>query len=118
MLTDDGVRASRLVVDAAGAWSNELAATAGARPLDLSPRRRHLLQTEPDASIDPDWAIVWDVSAQIYLRPESGGLLLCPCDEEPMPACDCRVDPHAVEAGVEKLVRHLPRLGGMDSQRT
>jgi D-arginine dehydrogenase len=109
--TREGRLLAPLVVNAAGPWAEELAATAGARPLGLRPCRRHLLQTEPEATVDPAWPVVWDVSEWIYLRPESGGLLLCPCDEDLLEPGDCAVDPRTVERGVEKLVHHVPGLG-------
>jgi D-arginine dehydrogenase len=111
--TGDRLHPTRLAVDAAGPWAEEVAATAGARPVGLRPCRRHLLQTEPQPDISPDWPVIWDVSAGIYFRPESGGLLICPCDEDEMPPVDCRDDPAVVAWGVEKIVGHVPAFADL-----
>jgi D-arginine dehydrogenase len=116
--TNRGTFPTRKVLDAAGPWAEEVAATCGAGPIGLRPCRRHLLVTEPHASIDPAWPVVWDVTEQIYFRPESGGLLLCPCDESELEPCDCRADPHVLDWGIEKLVRHVPLLAGFGVSRS
>jgi len=109
---------SRLVIDAAGPWVDDLAVRAGARPLGLRPCRRHLLVTEPDVSIDPDWPVVWDVASPWYFRPETGGLLLSPCDEDELEPCDCREDERVIQWGVEKFVRLVPGLADLRVSRS
>ena len=37
--------------------------------------------TAPDPRVDPRWPVVWHDDAGFYCRPESGGLLLCACDQ-------------------------------------
>ena len=70
-----------VVVNAAGPWAGDVGAMAGAAPMPLRPRRRHVFVTEPAAWVDPGWPFLWDVSTEVYFRPEEGGLLLSPCDE-------------------------------------
>jgi len=61
---------------------------------------------------------VWDLPHGLYFRPESGGLLLCACDETPAePGCYDE-DPR-VTARLEELVRtHQPGLGELRLMRT
>ena len=35
----------------------------------------------PTPWVDPNWPFVWDVTHDIYFRPEGEGLLLCACDQ-------------------------------------
>lgn len=78
---DDGRRLrADAVLLAAGAWAAELAARAGSR-VRMRPTRRHLMVTEPDAAVDPDWPVVWNGGDTFYSRPEAGGLMLSACDE-------------------------------------
>jgi len=73
------------VVIAAGAWANTLAETIGLST-SLVPLRRHLVVLDVTR---PSSSIVWsfDPAGEVYWRPESGGVLVSPCDEEESPPC-------------------------------
>jgi D-arginine dehydrogenase len=102
-----------ILVDAAGAWAGEIAILAGASKISLSPFRRHLFVTEALDSVSSDWPIVWDVSHEIYFRPESGGLLLSPCDESlEIPGLPAQ-DPAALELLAEKTIQYFPKLADL-----
>lgn len=75
---------AEVVVDATGAFSPEFP---GARQIDVGirPFRRHLLLLDSPLAAELK-GIVWDQAANIYMRPESGGILASPCDESPMKA--------------------------------
>ena len=110
--------AADVVVNAAGAWARQIGQLAGASPIPLVPYRRHLFVTEPLDWVEPGWPIVWDLSQNLYFRPESGGLLLCPCDEaaqEPGPAAD---DPAALQMLADKVTRCYPRLSDLPIRRS
>ena len=84
-----------VVVLAAGGWAGHLGAAAGSN-LALEARRRHLLVTAPDArGIDPRWPVVWSEPDAFYAKPESGGLLVCACDQDAVHAV--RVLGHTAE---------------------
>ncbi len=109
--TSAGDLATRVVVNAAGAWAGALAPP-GAAKVPLRPTRRHLFVTEPVPAVDPRWPFVWDVSGPLYFRPESGGLLVCPCDEEDAPGFDETTDPRIEEEAAAGTLRLLPSLAG------
>jgi glycine/D-amino acid oxidase-like deaminating enzyme len=71
---------------------------------------RHLFQSRPMEAIDPAWPFIWDVNRGLYFRPESGGLLLCPCDETPAEPGDYSEDPAMLEDLAEKLSSLQPAL--------
>lgn len=107
-----------VVVNAAGAWARQVGQLAGASPVPLVPYRRHLFVTKPLDWVEPQWPIVWDLSRDLYFRPESGGLLLCPCDEaaqEPGPAAD---DPAALQMLADKVTRNYPKLSDLPIRRS
>jgi D-arginine dehydrogenase len=118
---DDGfeLRASgetitaKILIDAAGAWANTVAVMAGAAALPLRPCRRHLFVSPPIEWVDKNWPFVWDVSHDIYFRPEGNGLLLCACDQEEMSACDPAVDPSTEELLAEKIQHYMPALSNI-----
>jgi glycine/D-amino acid oxidase-like deaminating enzyme len=70
----------------------------------------HLYITGPIPWVGPQVAFVWDVTHEFYFRPDSGGLLLCPCDQEEMAPCDAQTDESVTELLFEKIRRHLPEL--------
>lgn len=92
---------------AAGGWAGRLGASAGSR-VSLRPTRRHLLVTGPDDSIDPAGPVLWSSGDDFYCRPESGGWLLCGCDQTDVDPDDCRIDPGVRELVADKTARHLP----------
>ncbi|WLT30512.1 FAD-binding oxidoreductase [Geothrix sp. PMB-07] len=76
--TDQGpLRAATLAI-AAGAWAGELGRLAGSNIL-FTPLRRSLVWSGAAHPQNEPWA--WWVDRPFYLRPESGGLLMCPCEE-------------------------------------
>lgn len=110
VLTDKERIATPAVVNAAGAWASEVARRSGAAALPLRSLKRHMMVTSDLPWISRDWPAVWDMSHEVYFRPEPPGLLLSPCDateaEPPGEASDAA----AVELLAEKLARCFPRL--------
>jgi D-arginine dehydrogenase len=108
--TAEGEIPADIFINAAGAWASEVGRMAGATSLPLRPCRRHLLATGPVNGVDPEWPFVWDVAHEFYFRPESGGLLFSPCDEEEFTPCDAPANPEAQTILAEKLHKFAPRL--------
>jgi D-arginine dehydrogenase len=101
---------TEILVNASGAWANGIAKMAGAAELPLRPCRRHLFVSPPLDWIDRNWPFVWDVSHDIYFRPEGEGLLLCPCDQQELAPGDPPVDETVTELLAEKIEKHIPGL--------
>ena len=116
--TDTESLAADVVVNAAGAWAARLARLAGAEPLALSPRRRHVFVTAKDGSVDPGWPFVWDVETEWYARPDGHSLWLSACDETPCEPEDLAVDEEARRSLVSKLRERAPDLARMRLART
>ncbi len=115
--TTRGAVRCRIVVNAAGAWANRIAASAGLPPLAMQPYRRHLMTTPPLPFVNPHWPFVWDIAHEYYFRPEVGGLLLSPGDQDPAEPGRVLRDPKALETLAEKLSRYCPRLAGVPVSR-
>ena len=93
----------------AGGWSGELARRAGSS-LHLEARRRHLMVTSADEEIDPRWPILWSQPEGFYARPESGGMLMCACDETVVAPNECSVDPRMTEHIAGKASQLMPKV--------
>jgi D-arginine dehydrogenase len=101
----------RVVVDAAGAWCDEIAVMAGATPVGLVPKRRTAILFQPPAGIDPrGWPSVIDADEQFYFRPDAGRVMASPADETPMPPCDVQPDELDIAILIDRLekVANLP----------
>ncbi len=81
--TDQGTLQARRLVNAAGAWAQELGRWAGGLDIPFHPYRRHLIWSPTPWPSQGPW--VWWADRNLYLRPESGGLLLCACEEALIP---------------------------------
>jgi len=105
--TDLGLLRARTVAIAAGAWAGELGRMAGSH-LAFTPLRRSLVWSgAPHPQAEP-WA--WWVDRPFYLRPESGGLLMCPCEEEAVPLPPRGRQPEADASVLEGLFASLREL--------
>ena len=96
---------SRVLVNAAGAWADALAALAGARPLDIAPLRRTVVQLRTDPPAPPDLPLVLDISGQFYFKPEHGKLWLSPHDETPSPPADVAPEELDVAIALDRFER-------------
>jgi D-arginine dehydrogenase len=91
-----------VVVDAAGAWGDVVAARAGVPPLGLEPRRRTACIV-PLEGVDPRWPLVMDVAGRYYLEPEPGGLLVSPADATHCEPCDAQPDEVDVAIALDRV---------------
>jgi D-arginine dehydrogenase len=71
-----------ILVNAAGAWADEIAALAGVAPLGLRPLRRTIIVFDPPPGVDASgWPFVKTAVDEFYMLPEAGKLLASPVDE-------------------------------------
>lgn len=93
-----------VLVNAAGAWADEVAALAGVRPLGLQPYRRTALLVDPPADTPiAAWPMVIDSDEQFYFKPEASLLLLSPGDETASIPCDAQPEEWDVAVAVERM---------------
>jgi D-arginine dehydrogenase len=89
--TGAGTVRADVVVNAAGAWADDLATRLGLDPVGLAPLRRTAAVARA-SGVDPAWPLVSDVAEGFYFRPEGDGVLVSPADETPSEPCDARPD--------------------------
>ncbi len=91
-----------LLVNAAGAWGDEVAALAGVQPLGLQPLRRtaFLLDLQRDVS---NWPLVHRVQGDIYFKPEAGLLMVSPADTNPTAPCDAQPDEYDLAVAADRF---------------
>ena len=99
-----GAFAAPIVVNAAGAWCDEIAELAGIAPVGLIPKRRiaFMIDVPEGQDIEP-WPLCVDVDEEFYFKPDAGQLLVSPADETPMPPCDVQPEELDVAIAVERV---------------
>lgn len=98
-----GEARAAVLVDAAGAWADELAVLAGARPLGIGPLRRTIAQVRTEPAPAAEQPLVLDINGGFYFKPEHGKLWLSPHDETPSPACDAAPDEIDVAIAIDRF---------------
>ena len=78
-----------IVLDAAGAWADEVAVLAGVRPIGVQPRRRSAFVFAPPPGVDiAAWPLAIGIAEDWYFKPDAGALLGSPANVDPVPAHD------------------------------
>jgi D-arginine dehydrogenase len=106
--TRQGTVEAGVVVNAAGAWGDELAALVGVAPIGLEPKRRTaILLDPPEAGAEAAGAMpmVSDIDDEVYVKPEGGGLMVSPADETPAPPSDAQPEELDVAITVDRYER-------------
>ncbi|KRB82342.1 hypothetical protein ASE00_09715 [Sphingomonas sp. Root710] len=102
--TAQGIFWATTIVNAAGAWADEIAAKAGAKPIRLEPRRRTAaLIDAPEGVESKDWPMVLDPDEQFYMKPDAGLLLISPADETLSEPEDAQPDEIDVAIAADRL---------------
>jgi D-arginine dehydrogenase len=99
-----------VLVNAAGAWGDEVARLAGVRPLGLEPRRRTISILPTDGWSSDPWPMCVDADNSLYFKPDAGRLLVSAMDQTPSPPCDAFADDMDVAEALYRfeLVATLP----------
>jgi D-arginine dehydrogenase len=107
LTTPKGTFSAQYLVNAAGAWADDLALLCGAKPLGIKAYRRTMLQLVVENDVAKDLPLTIDVNGTFYFRPENGRVWLSPHDESPSEPCDAAPEEidiaHAIDR-FEKVV--------------
>ena len=100
----DGRHAAPVLVNAAGAWADALAALAGVAPLGLLPRRRTIIAVDPPAGMDISaWPFAHSAAGDFYMLPEAGRILVSPVDEVADDPCDAQPEEYDLALAADRL---------------
>lgn len=106
--------AARVMVNAGGAWGDDIAQRCGVQPLGLSCLRRTAVTVDLPNPGATRWPYVGDIAETFYFKPEAGSLLATPCDENPIVPCDVQPDEidvamtaHRLEEAMTVSITHI-----------
>lgn len=92
-----------LVVNAAGAWVDNLAKLAGLSPLGFTPLRRSMARIPAPGGHDvATWPMFFGVGEQWYAKPDAGALIVSPAEEDAMPPMDAWADDMVLAEGLAR----------------
>ncbi len=94
------------VINAAGAWADEVARLAGLAPLGLVAKRRTAVVFDPPAGVDcASWPAVIDADERFYFTPDAGRILASPADETPTAPADAQPEDIDVATAIDRVER-------------
>jgi D-arginine dehydrogenase len=96
--------AAPVLVNAAGAWADEVARLAGVEPLGLEPKRRTIITFDAPPGTELDGLpFAKTVGDELYFAPESGRLFASPMDEVPSDPCDAQPDEYEMALAAKRM---------------
>jgi D-arginine dehydrogenase len=105
-LTDETEVTTRLIVDAAGAWADEVATACGVRPLGISPKRRTMVQLRVGRSGLARLPLVVGADGSFYFKGEGDrSIWLSPHDEIDTDPCDAAPDELDIALAIDRFER-------------
>jgi D-arginine dehydrogenase len=95
---------AEVLVDAAGAWADEVAVRSGVAPLGIRAFRRTMLQIATDPAPPPALPHISGINGDFYFKPEAGGRLwLSPHDESATDPCDAQPEELDIAVAIDRF---------------
>jgi D-arginine dehydrogenase len=95
-----------VLVNAAGAWCDAIAALAGVAPIGLQPRRRSAFTFAPPPDLDSRrWPCVISADESWYFKPDAGVLLGSPANADPVPPQDVQPEELDIALAIDRIER-------------
>ena len=106
--TTGGLLTADVLVNAAGAWGDEVASRAGVAPLGLVPMRRTVVQLRVGRHGLRDVPFVTDLHESFYFKGEAdNSVWVCPLDETPVDPCDAAPEEIDVAVAVDRFEKAI-----------
>lgn len=104
----DEVLSAKVVVNAAGAWVDEIAKLAGIAPLGVTPLRRSMARIPAPGGHDVSgWPMLFGPGETWYVKPDAGALIVSPAEEVLMPPMDAWADDMMLAEGLARFEEHV-----------
>ncbi|MBL4916231.1 NAD(P)/FAD-dependent oxidoreductase [Szabonella alba] len=98
-----GTFTARMIINAAGAWADEIAKLAGVRPLGFQPYRRSMARIPAPGGHDVSrWPMIFGAGETWYAKPDAGALIVSPAEEHPMVPHDAWADDMVLAEGLAR----------------
>ena len=103
--TERGERvAAKMVVNAAGAWADDIAQLAGVAPVGIRPMRRTIITFDaPDDFDVSTLPFTKTIGDELYFGQEAGRIFASPMDEVPTDPCDAQPDEYEMALAAHRV---------------
>lgn len=102
--TPKGRFSAAIIVNAAGAWADKVAAACGLQQIGIQPMRRSIAVLPAPEGLDiAGWPLVDDAAEGWYCKPEAGKLYVSPSEEIPVEPHDAFVDDMVLAEGLDRF---------------
>jgi D-arginine dehydrogenase len=106
--SDSDIFSAEIIINAAGAWADQIALLAGIKPIGITPYRRSIARVPtPDGHDISKWPIFFGVGESWYAKPDAGKLLISPADEDPVIPHDVWADYMVLAQGIDRYSQHV-----------
>ncbi|MBV9929689.1 MAG: FAD-binding oxidoreductase [Alphaproteobacteria bacterium] len=96
-----------ILINAAGAWADKVAAMADVAPIGLQPKRRTIIVVDPPAGMNVSpWPFFHSAGGDFYMLPEAGQILVSPEDEVDDAPCDAAPEEYDAALAAYRLEQH------------
>ncbi|MDD9921519.1 MAG: FAD-dependent oxidoreductase [Boseongicola sp.] len=97
-----------VVVNAAGAWADEFARNSGVEPIGLQPFRRSMARMPAPGGHDVSrWPMLFGPGESWYAKPDAGGWIVSPAEEDSSPPMDAWADDLVIAEGIDRYQAHV-----------
>jgi D-arginine dehydrogenase len=94
---------ARILINASGAWVDEIARSAGLAPLGFTPYRRSMARIPAPGGLDVSrWPMLFGGGEDWYAKPDAGALIVSPAEEHPMRPHDAWADDMVLAEGLAR----------------
>lgn len=101
--TSEGSFSARMIVNAAGAWVDQIAVMAGVQPLGFTPYRRSMARIPAPGGHDVSrWPMLFGPGEDWYAKPDAGALIVSPAEEHLMEPHDAWADDMVLAEGLAR----------------
>ena len=96
------------LINAAGAWADDIARLAGLAPIGLQPLRRSMARIPAPGGHDVSrWPMLFGPGETWYAKPDAGALLVSPAEEDPTHPHDAWADDMVLAEGLERYAQNV-----------
>ncbi len=104
-LANGDVHSGAILVNAAGAWADDIATKAGVKPLGIVPKRRTAVMVDaPDGMDIHGLPMVAALDESLYFKEDAGRLLVSPADKTPTEAHDVQPEELDIAIAIDRLM--------------
>ena len=99
----DQTYSGKMLINAAGAWADQIATLAGVNPIGIQPLRRSMARIPAPANHDVSgWPMMFGAGETWYAKPDAGALIVSPADADLVEPQDAWADDMVLAEGIAR----------------